>query len=185
MDPLIMGEVKNVEVPAMYQLTVEQMEVALLYINFSKSSGPDGIPSWILCDFAGVLGGPYCTVFNSSMFEGYVPEEWGVADVYALSKQNPPQYVDSDLHPISLTPIISKANEGIICKWIWDCIANQVNPDQYCCMRMTGTVHILINLVHNWSAATDKLRSFTRILLLDCKKAFDHVDQTIVFRKTF
>ncbi len=53
-----------------------QMEVVLQSINCSTSSGPDGIPSWILRDFAGVLGGPYVAVFNSSMCEGYVPEEW-------------------------------------------------------------------------------------------------------------
>ena len=130
-----------------------------------------------------MLGKVYCAIFNSSMLEGHVPEDWRAADVCALPKVNPPQQLDSDLRPISLTPIISKVMEGFVCKWIWDSIADKVNPDQYGCMKNTGTVHALINLVHHWSKATDKLRSFVRVLLLDFRKAFDHVDHSIVIQK--
>ena len=159
------------------------MEKALLSINCSKSAGPDGIPTWILRDFAGVLGRVYCSIFNSSMREGYVPEAWRAAHVCALPKVNPPKQVNSDLRPISLTPIISKVMEGFVCSWIWDCISNKVNSNQYGCMKNTGTVHALINLIHNWSSCTDKLRSFVRVLLLDFKKAFDHVDHSIIIQK--
>ncbi len=107
------------------------------------------------------------------MCDGYIPDEWREADV------------DSELRPISRTLIISKVNDSFICKWIWDCIADKVNADQYGCMRMTGTMHPLINLVHNRSAATDKLGRFIRILPLDFKKAFDHVNHTIVIGKLF
>ncbi len=41
--------------------------------------------------------------------------------------------------PISLTRSINKVNEGFICKWIWDCIADKVNIDQYGGMRRIGT----------------------------------------------
>ena len=105
------------------------------------------------------------------------------ADVCAIPKLNPPQDINTDLHPISLTAVISKVMEGFVCKWIWDSVADKVNPDQYGCMKKTGTVHALINLVHNWSADMDKLRHFVRVLLLDFQKAFDHVDHTIVIKK--
>ncbi len=117
------------------------------------------------------------------MHEGHVPEEWRAADVCALPKVNPPKHVDSDLCPIRFTAIINKVMESFVCIWIWDCIPKQICPDQYGCMKKTGIVHILINLVHNWSATTDTLCTFVRVLLLDFKKAFDHVDHTIVLCK--
>ncbi len=83
--------------------------------------------------------------------------------------------MDSDLRPIGVTAIISKVMDKFVCIWIWDCIAEKISPDQYGCMKKTGTVHALINLVLNWSATTDTLRTFMRVLLLDFKKAFDHV----------
>ncbi len=84
------------------------------------------------------------------------------------------------LHLISLTAIIIKVLDSFIWIWIWDCIAEKISPDQYGCMKKTGTVHTFINLVHNWPATTHTLHTFVRVLLLDFKKAFDHVDHTIV-----
>ncbi len=159
------------------------MEKALLSINWTKSAGPNGIPSWILLDFACVLGDPFCSIFNAFTCDGYIPEEWRAADVCALPKVNPPKHVDSDLRPISLTTIISKLMESFVCIWIWDYIAEKISSDQYGYTNKTGTVHTLINLVHGWSAPTNTHHTFVRVLLLDFKKAFDHVDHTIVLCK--
>ncbi len=51
-----------------------------------------------------------------------------------------------------------------------DCIAEMVGADQYGCMKKTGTVQTLMNLVHNWRTARDKLHTFVRVLLLDFRK---------------
>ena len=181
--PEVIGALQTAETPCEYQVTVEAMEKALMAIDCSKSPGPDGVPSWILRDFAGLLGKPLAAIFNASVREGYIPPEWKTANVTALPKVSPPQCISTDLRPVSLTPIVMKVMEGFVCKWIWDIIRDKILPDQYGCMKQTGTTHALINLIHNWSSATDGLGSFVRILLVDFQKAFDHVDHSLVLQK--
>ena len=181
--PEVILALQTAGTPSEYQVTVEAMEKALLAIDCSKSPGPDGIPSWILRDFAGVLGKPLTAIFNASVREGYIPPEWKTANVTALPKVSPPQCIATDLRPVSLTPIVMKVMEGFVCQWIWDTIREKILPDQYGCMKRTGTTHALINLIHNWSSATDSLGSFVRILLIDFQKAFDHVDHSLVLQK--
>ncbi len=62
-------------------------------------------------------------------------------------------------------------------------IPDRVNHDMYGCMKRTEIVHAFIN-VQIWSAIADNLRCFVRIHLLYFKKAFDHVDHSIVIRGT-
>ena len=172
-----------VDTPSEYQVTVETMEKALLEIDCNKSPGPDGVPSWIYRDFAGVLGRPFAAIFNASLREGFIPTVWKSANVTALPNVSPPKNIASDLRPISLTPIIIKVMEGFVCQWIWKEIQGKILPDQYGCMKQTGTTHALVNLIHNWSSATDDLGSYVRVLLVDFQKAFDHVDHTLVLEK--
>ena len=103
----VLFDPQNVDTPNDYQVTVEQMEKALLAINCRKSPGPDGVPTWILRDFAGVLGRPFAALFNASVCEGLIPTEWKSANVTALPKVSPPRCIATDLRPISLTPIIA------------------------------------------------------------------------------
>ena len=46
----------------------------LLSPNTSKACGPDGISTWILKEYACLLCGPLCCIFNSSLRDGYISE---------------------------------------------------------------------------------------------------------------
>ena len=54
------------------------------------SSGPDGLPNWMLKDFAPIISEPLAVIFNSSLREGYFPEIWKTVEVVPVPKVNPP-----------------------------------------------------------------------------------------------
>ena len=64
-----------------------------------------------------------------------------------------------------------------------DIIGNKIDRSQYGCLKGTSTTHALVDLIHSWSKAVDSLGTIVHILLLDFRKAYDLVDNTIVLGK--
>ncbi len=85
---------------------MEETEKALMAITCQKSSGPDGLPNWVLCNFAGVLAGPFCAIWNNSIRSGHISDIWKSANVSPMPKVTPPKQIESDLRPISLTAVL-------------------------------------------------------------------------------
>jgi len=83
-----------------------------------KAPGPDGLPNWILRDYAIMLCDPICAIFNASVQQEHYPPIWKMADVIPVPKVHPPTSIQSDLRPISLTATISKQSEAVVGRWI-------------------------------------------------------------------
>ena len=66
-------------------VSVSNVSSALLALNPRKASGPDGVPNWVLKDYADVLADPVCSILNSSFAEQRLPSQWKYADVTPLS----------------------------------------------------------------------------------------------------
>ena len=96
------------------------VERKLSRISIHKAPGPDGLPNWILRDFCSQLSGPVCAIFNASIREGIVPARWKEANVIPAPKAHPPQLIEADLRPISLTATLSKLLESFIGSCILD-----------------------------------------------------------------
>ena len=159
------------------------MQKALSRLDSRKSPGPDGIPSWILRDFADVLSAPVTNIFNSTIIEGSLPTVWRQAEVVPIPKVNPPRSVTSDLRPISLTPVLSKSLESFVAQWLMDVIGPKIDPDQYGNIKGRSTAHALLRMLHEWCNSTDESKAFVRVLLVDFSKAFDLIDHNIVINK--
>ena len=114
LSPLAYTAIPVIDVPDEYIISSEAVELALSVINERKSVGPDKIPNWLLKDCASIISNPVCSIFNSSIREGHVPKLWKSAEVLPLAKTPQPQFIDSDLRPISLTPVITKVFEGFV-----------------------------------------------------------------------
>lgn len=170
-------------VPDRFIIQVHEVERRLSRINTSKAMGPDGIPSWIWKDCAQLLAPPVCAVFNSSLREGFVPTIWKSAYICPIPKVNPPTQLGKHIRPISLTPVLTKVLESFTCKWIMDCVSEDIDSHQYGSIKGSSTVHALVELVHLWQQALDEPGKVIRILLLDYSKAFDRVDHGILLRK--
>ena len=169
--------------PAAYIIPAYDVERKLRSIDVRKAPGPDGIPSWILKDFSSILAEPVCSIFNSSIAEGYVPTIWKSADIIPIPKVNPPVSIESDLRPISLTPVLAKILESYVCKWIWDTYLPKADPNQYGNIPGSSTVFALIDLINNWTFETDAKNNAVRVLLIDYKKAFDRINHSLLLTK--
>ncbi len=170
-------------VPDEFIIRPEDVERRLMNLKVNKATGSDGIPAWILRDFAPYLAGPICAIFNSSLREGYLPELWKTADVVPLPKWTPPCTIESDLRPILLTPIVSKVLEYFTCGWIKKAITPSINPNQYGAISGSSTTHALVDMMHYIYSSVDKPGHHVRSLLLDYSKAFDSVNHHIVLQK--
>jgi hypothetical protein len=89
------------QVPDKYIISVTDMEQCLSHIKICKAPGPDGIPNWVLRDFAPLLAGPLASIVNSSIRETFIPDVWKCGDVLPLPKVSPPTVIEKDLRPIS------------------------------------------------------------------------------------
>jgi hypothetical protein len=63
-----------------------------------------------------------------------------------------------------------------------DAIGDKFDRKQFGGLSGRSTTHALINAVHIWSKALDEDKS-VRVLFVDYRKAFDHVDHFIVLKK--
>ena len=61
-----------------------QVESLLSKLTSSKSTGPDGIPSFILKKCLAVIAPSLTALFNLSLQQGKVPSEWKISNVVPI-----------------------------------------------------------------------------------------------------
>ena len=143
------------DLPAKYHISVQEVEAQLSKVKPNKAPGPDGIMSWMLRDLAAVLAGPVAALFNSSIRDGYVPTKWKSAYITALPKKSPPQSIESDLRPVSLTSLLAKELERVIMPWLKDSVGDQIGDMQFGNQQGVSTTHMLVKMLHSWHKALD------------------------------
>ena len=115
--------------PAEYVICVDEVQYHLHKLDMNKAHGPDSVPSWVLKDFSTLLAGPFAAIYNSSLLDGHVPRICRSAYVSPLLKKVPPEQVETDLRPISLTAVLCKDMEEFIVKCFWDVVQDIVEPN--------------------------------------------------------
>ena len=89
-----------------------------------------------------------------------------------------------ELHPISLTPALSKiAEDFIVSDYIKPALEQKVAPNQFGTITGSSTVMALISMVHKWLEATDGNGAAVRVFLFDYRKAFDLLDHSTLTNK--
>ena len=169
--------------PAEFTIEAASTQRALQKVKCRKATGPDNIPPWMVNNYAHLLAAPITAIFNSSLREGKLPDLWKTATVVPVPKKLPPGSLENDIRPISLTPILAKAFEGIVLNWVDDVITPQIDERQFGGLAGTGTTDALVEMFHSWCEATDTPESFVRVLLVDYSKAFDHINHELLITK--
>jgi hypothetical protein len=139
------------------KLQVTELEVFLKLksLNASKSPGPDGVPSWLLKDFAEILAYPITLVINSSFEQEHLPLAWKQANISHIRKASQVNEttlnVNKLLCPISLTPIISKlAEDFIIQKDLKSAVLEIFDKNEFGVVPKSSTVMALTSMIHSW-----------------------------------
>jgi len=71
-----------------------------------------------------------------------VPARLKETNVISAPKAHPPQLIEADLRPISLTPTLSKLLESFIGSWILDRIEDKLDKHQYGAPKGRSTTHV-------------------------------------------
>ena len=101
--------------PSADPITVEEDGVFKLLkdIDPNKSTGPDGIPPFILKELASEIAPILTLLFQASLSQGVIPQDWKLAHVTPIFKKGDP-HKPSNYRPVSLTSIPCKILEHII-----------------------------------------------------------------------
>ena len=161
----------------------EDVEEKLANLNPAKSPGPDGLHPRVLKEVAEEIAVPLTMIFNKSLQEGVVPEEWKIANVTAIFKKgnvtSPGNY-----RPVSLTSIICKLLESIIrdhaMKYMDD--NNLMSEDQHGFRSGRSCVTQLLEIMEMWTSMLDEGGGID-VVYLDFRKAFDSVPHQRLLKK--
>ena len=156
-------------------ITPKAIEDRLKQLDTSKATGPDGIPSKVLKELANELAEPLSILFNKSVNEGSLPDDWKQAHVTAIfkkgSKSEPGNY-----RPVSLTSIVCKVFESLI----RDAIVSHMKDNnlftncQHGFRQHRSCVTQLLKVMEDLTKLVDGNEDID-IIYFDFKKAFDTV----------
>ncbi|KAI8484066.1 hypothetical protein Bbelb_381840 [Branchiostoma belcheri] len=150
-------------------------------LKVGKAPGPDQLSTRILKEFSYEMSKPIANILNTSLTEGFVPQEWKDAVVVPLPKTQPPSV--EKLRPVSLTSQLAKVAEAFVCKWLLQDITPNLDPQQFGGLKGRSTTHYLVSLVDHLSKESDKPGNISTMVMTDFSKAFDRIDHTVAICK--
>ena len=102
----------DLETPVLSEiiLTVEEVQAVLETLDVTKATGPDNVPARLLKETAPVISTSLCTLFNKSLSQGALPEDWKIANIIPVYKKGEKEYAEN-YRPIS---IVSKVLERCV-----------------------------------------------------------------------
>ena len=164
-------------------ITEPGIEKLLRNLNPSKATGPDEIPARVLKECAAALAPVIADLFQQSLDEGAVLNDWKSQNVHPIfkkgTKSDPANY-----RPVALT--------AILCKQLEHCVSSNLYAHldyyrwikcyQHGFRRKLSTVTQLLTAVTDlFNAMAEGTR--TDSIILDFSKAFDKVDLELLLTK--
>jgi len=152
-------------------------------LNKSKATGLDRISARLIRECADLICVPVCHIFNQSISQGKLPEDWKSARVASLFKQGDRDDVNN-YGPISVIPVVVKVFERIVYEQLYA----YLEEHDILCKHQSGfraihsTVTALLESADAWAYNVD-IGNINEVIFLDLKKAFDTVDHGILLSK--
>ena len=148
----------------------------LLNINPNKATGPDSIPGRLLKTCAHELVEVYQLLFQASLYQGIVPDDWKEANIMPLFKKGDKTKAEN-YRPVSLTSISCKLLEHIVHSNIMDHLDkfDILNDAQHGFRQKRSCETQLIATINDFNECLNSKGQIDAILL-DFSKAFDKVD---------
>ena len=118
--------------------------------------GPDGFPYWFWRDYAFYLAPVITKIFNSSLRHQTVPLAWKLADVSPIPKESPLNNCNQ-LRPISLTNIIMRIFEKLVCKQeLSPALKLQIRSDQFVYKEGHNTIMAFLKYQHYYCTSPEQ-----------------------------
>ena len=99
----------------MEEITADLVGVAKLLtkLNIHKASGPDGLTARVLKECSSEIASVLAYIFNTSLAQGVVPDDWRLANVTPVFKKGE-KYDAANYRPVSLACTCCKTMEHIL-----------------------------------------------------------------------
>jgi len=156
-------------------ITEENIEKLLQELDTNKSPGPDDIHPYMLKSLATCLKKPLLMIFQSSIDNGTVPQQWKRGNVSAIFKKGD-KADPGNYRPVSLTSVVCKLLEKIIRGNLLDHMFKNdlVSDKQYGFLPGRSTTIQLLHVMDEWTKILDEGGQVDAIYM-DFMKAFDKV----------
>ena len=155
-------------------VSVDGVVNLLQHLDPHKATGPDGIPAYFLKELSYEIAPILTLIFQSSLHQGFLPEEWKTANIIPIFKKGGHTRT-CNYHPVLLTSICSKFLEHII---VYSCIFSHLNKQNILCKEQYGfqagksCETQLIITINNFVNCLNE-NSQIDCIFLDFSKAFD------------
>jgi hypothetical protein len=154
---------------------------AIKELKSKRSSGPDGIPAYIIKGCGEVLSEPLCFIFNLSLSTRVFPYRWKEAKVTPIFKSGDKTKIEN-YRPISLINSFAKVYELLLYKQMFNAIKSKICPEQHGFLPRRSTVTNLMEFSFNVSSELDNGGRLD-VIYTDFSKAFDKVNHDILLDK--
>lgn len=163
--------------PPMDNITVNERGIFKLLKGLRpfKATGPDEVPAFILKSAADTIA-PYLTrVFQLSLDQGKIPDEWRSANIVPIHKKGE-KHQPANYRPISLTSIACKLLEHVMHSTVMDHFdEHNILCEEQHGFRTRRSCETQLILTFDKIARNIDQGFQTDIILLDFSKAFDKV----------
>ena len=148
-----------------------------------KATGPDSIPPYILKELADQFAPVYQILFQASLNQGTIPNDWKKAHITPIFKKGDPLQA-SNYRPVSLTSIPCKLLEHIIHSHFmkFNVKSNILCDNQHGFRKSRSCESQLITVVDDLTKNIDNGFQ-TDMVVLDFAKAFDKVHHKSLLKK--
>ena len=153
----------------------EMFKARLSKIKQNGAPGPDKITPRILTELKDVVALPLCMIFNKSIHTGEVPSDWKIAHVTPVFKKGS-RTLAENYRPISLTSIVCKILESLICEVITAHLSEHrlLKSSQHGFVSHRSCLTNLLEYLETLTALLDQGHNID-VFYLDFSKAFDRV----------
>ena len=171
--------------PEMTPITINEAGVRKLLQNIKphKAAGPDNIPARILREAANNLAPAMTILFQASIDQGTLPDDWKTANVAPIFKKGD-RCKAANYRPVSLTCISCKLMEHVISSSMMRHLDDNgiLTDTQHGFRKHRSCESQLISTIHDLAKGIED-RKQTDVVLLDFSKAFDKVPHLRLLQK--
>ena len=148
-------------------------------LNPNKASGPDKIPCRVLKELAAELAPVVTALFRQTLENGILAIDWTEAIISPVYKKGN-DHLASNYRPVSLTCVLSKVMEHIVCKHILSHLDTHriLTQYQHGCHKAHSCESQLLLTVNDLMCSYDK-KIQTDVAILDFSRAFDTVRTSV------